>query len=142
MLESLISYTFSTSPLQSLVFLFYILNGSNLNLAFLPFMLIHSNIYDLPPNTIQSAQKCPGVLHHSPRRVTHVLVRLTGSRRLPSLAVIETSQKCGQGCVLSVSLLSGSWGSVVGERTCLMSALTRVLPLRGSCSKGSGQKQL
>lgn len=84
----------------------------------------------------------PGVLHLSPRRVTHVLVRLTGSRRLPSLAVIETSQKCGQGCVLSVSLLLGSWGSVVGERTCLMSALTRVLPLRGSCSKGRGQKQL
>lgn len=79
------------------------------------------------------------VLHASPLRITPVLDRLTGSRRLPSLAVIETSQKCGQGCALSFSLLLGSWGSVVGERTCLMSALTRVLPLRGSCSKGRGR---
>lgn len=80
-----------------------------------------------------------GCTHASPLRITPVWDKLTGSRRLPSLAVIETSQKCGQGCVLSFSLLLGSWGSVVGERTCLMSALTRVLPLRGSCSKGRGR---
>lgn len=84
----------------------------------------------------------PGVLHSSPLWVTPVLIRLTGSRRLPSLAVIETSQKCGQGCVLSFSLLSGSWGSVVGERTCLMSALTCVLPLRGAAVKGGAEAAL
>lgn len=44
--------------------------------------------------------------------------------------------------MLSFSLLSGSWGSVVGERTCLMSALTRVLPLRGAAVKGGAQAAL
>lgn len=87
------------------------------------------------PNILVGAR----VLHASPLRITPVVDRLTGSRRLHSLAVIETSQKCGQGCVLSFSLVLGSWGSVVGQRTCLMSALTRVLPLRGSCSKGRGR---
>lgn len=44
--------------------------------------------------------------------------------------------------MLSFSLLSGSWGSVVGERTCLMSALTCVLPLRGAAVKGGAEAAL
>lgn len=44
--------------------------------------------------------------------------------------------------MLSFSLLLGSCGSVVGERTCLMSALTCVLPLRGAAVKGGAEAAL
>lgn len=53
------------------------------------------------------------VLQAFPPPVSPHPVRLTGSSQPPSLPVIETSQQYRQGCVLPLSLLLGSWGSVV-----------------------------
>lgn len=66
-----------------------------------------------------------------PPAVAPLPVRMTGSRLLPGLRVIEISQQCGQGGVLSFFLVGGFLGFCCLRGACSVSVLTHVLPLRG-----------